>query len=427
MKKQLLFPLGGNVFSLKKVTLMLAALVVQNVLYAQNSSCVNSITRWWENFGQGTTNTSHPAVPGSVNYIAGTAPLALSNEYRISNNTQQGNGWHNAADHSGNANGRMLVMNGQAGTFFVHEFTQSVPLSPGTYYIEASVMNLYTPQACGATPFWPQISFDVEYQTASGAWVHFNNSPANTAAIPVTVSPQWNTVWGSLELPLNIPSNLNKVRVTVKNLTPGGCGNFFAIDDINFAYCAESGPLPVNFLDIKASLKNTRVLVEWQTAFEVNNKYFEVERSTNGINWVTLGRIESKGSSQLPQAYNFADTKPAIGTNIYRIRQYDINYHSTMSKNTSVKVNIEKTSATVVANPFINNLSVEFLSNSNQQLNARLFDITGKLVSTEKWSVGKGSTVKSLLRTSGINAGIYILSITGETNEILYQGKVVKQ
>ncbi len=407
--------------------LLLAALAITGNVLAQNSSCVNSISRWWQDFGTGTTNTSHPDVPGSVNYVPGNTALLNGNQYRMSTNTLQAPGWHNASDHTGNADGRMLVMNGSDGTFYIHEAILSTPLVPGSYLISASVMNLYTPQACSPVAALPQFGFSVEYQTSSGNWVHFNNSPAITGAIQVTTAPQWIDLWNNLELPPGIPANITKVRISISNLTPAGCGNFFALDDINFAFCSDGGPLPVNFLDITASQKSTRVLVEWKTAFEVNNQFFEVERSINGISWSAIGRVNSKGNSQLVQNYSFADDKPAIGTNIYRIRQYDNEMRSSLSKNISIRVNISNTSAHVVANPFVNNITVEFLSKINQQVSARLYDITGKLVVSEKWDISKGNSKKEMIKAASAGKGIYIFVVTDETNEVLYKGKLIKQ
>lgn len=412
---------------IKPIMLLLAVLAMSANLMGQNSSCVSSVTRWWQDFGTGTANTSHPDVPGSVNYIPGSTPLLNGNQYRISTNTQQAPGWHNAPDHTANADGRMLVMNGSAGNFITHETTLATPLTPGFYIISAYIMNLYTPQACGPLGFLPQLSFSAEYQLSNGSWVHFINSPANSGAVQAGSIPQWENLWNSLEVPASIPSSISKVRISISNLTAAGCGNFFAIDDINFAYCSDGGPLPVNFLDITASQKSTRVLVEWKTAFEVNNKFFDIERSTNGISWSVIGRVNSKGNSQQVQHYSFADDKPAIGTNIYRIRQYDNEMRSTLSKNTSVKVNIAKTTADVVANPFVNKISVDFLSKIDQQVTVKLFDITGKLVASEKWNISKGNSRKELAKASSAGKGIYIFIITGESNEVLYKGKLFKE
>lgn len=407
----------------KKTVLMAVSALVLSAMASAQSPCSNATTLWEENFGAGTEASSHP--DALFNYNP-TGPLFDERTYRVANNLQQKIEWHNSADHTGNTNGNMLVVNGDAGDFYSHTINRTAGFPSGSYYFRHFVINANVPYACFGNPLLAQVSLRAEYQDGSGNWVSMINSPYTTGAMPTSDNPVWLQRGATFDLP-PAAGFITNIRITLSDATGGGCGNDFAVDDLGMYYCPDGGPLPVNFLDITASQKSTRVLVEWKTAFEINNRYFEIERSTDGISWTVIGRVDSKGNSQQVQSYNFPDAKPVIGTNIYRIRQYDIDGRSTLSKNASVKVNISRTTATVLANPFVNNLSVEFLSKTNQQVNVNLFDIAGKLVTTEKWNIGNGSTIKNVAKAGNIERGIYILTITGESNELLYKGKVVKQ
>jgi hypothetical protein len=90
-------------------------------------------------------------------------------------------------------------------------------------------------------------------------------------------------------------------------------------------------------------------------------------------------------------------------------------------------VNGQKTSISVLSNPFHNTLSVNFVSAAPQQVFARLFDVTGQQVAIEKWSVTSGNIRKDFSGVSNLQHGMYILTIRNNSGEILYNGKVVKQ
>src|SRR5690606_25365860 len=141
--------------------------------------------------------------------------------------------------------------------------------------------------------------------------------------------------------------------ITLNNGTDPGCGNDFAIDDIQVATCPEGAPLPVQFLGINAVQKGSGVNVSWSTSFEQNNQYFNVERSVDGRTWETINSVASKGNSSVVVNYTAYDAKPNAGNNLYRIKQFDLDGRVSTSSIAKIKVNIDKTTATVLANPFV--------------------------------------------------------------------------
>lgn len=66
--------------------------------------------------------------------------------------------------------------------------------------------------------------------------------------------------------------------------------------------------LPVVFNSVKATQKNGQLVVDWSTASENSNAYFEVQGSSNGVNFIKLGTVSSKGNngnSSEPLSYQF--------------------------------------------------------------------------------------------------------------------------
>ena len=63
--------------------------------------------------------------------------------------------------------------------------------------------------------------------------------------------------------------------------------------------------------------------MKWQTATEVNNYGFEIERKTNDT-WQEIGFVEGHGNSSSPKEYSFTDNKLIGGSKFqYRLKQMD--------------------------------------------------------------------------------------------------------
>ena len=103
-------------------------------------------------------------------------------------------------------------------------------------------------------------------------------------------------------------------------------GSTITVADNVIVTCAQI-LLPVEWLDFQAKLINQdqEVLCQWQTATEVNNEYFTVERSADGETWEDIGNVLGAGTITEPQSYQFIDRDPLFGVSYYRIRQTDYN------------------------------------------------------------------------------------------------------
>jgi len=84
------------------------------------------------------------------------------------------------------------------------------------------------------------------------------------------------------------------------------------------------GPLPVELISFTAALTDQEdVLVEWLTASEENNDYFELQHSINGRDFESIAKIEGNGTTDKMQYYKYVDNAPERGNNYYRIKQVD--------------------------------------------------------------------------------------------------------
>lgn len=406
--------------------LSLAFILMASFSVNAQVGCPNETVLGTEDFGQGTTPASDPNVTNLT--FSATGPLSNDGSYRIVDSTNQKPEWQISGDHTGNLNGRMLVINGVAKTFYVRPITLPQGFVPGDYSISLYIMNIDTAGLCGTKPLLPILSFTFEYLSQANTWVPLVGSPYTSSAIPQTVKPTWVNVGSIFTMPAAGSFIPKTIRVTISDGTAGGCGNDFAIDDMKLAFCPSGGPMPVSFMNFTAQQKGSGVSLEWSTAQEINNNYFEVQRSADGnTDWEPIAQVAGAGNSQVIKNYNAFDNSPLSGVNYYRIKQVDYDGNYKFSKVVSVKTDFNKTGVSVLSNPFYTTLNVGFNSATSQMVSARLIDVAGRQIAVEKWSVSAGNSIKNFSNVSALQQGLYILSITNNSGEILYTGKVIKQ
>lgn len=83
------------------------------------------------------------------------------------------------------------------------------------------------------------------------------------------------------------------------------------------------GGLPVEMISLNAEQKLKTNLIRWSTGSETNNDRFEIERSNDGVNYVSIGSVKGQGNATLQSEYSFSDKAPLNGLNYYRLKQVD--------------------------------------------------------------------------------------------------------
>jgi Secretion system C-terminal sorting domain len=410
--------------------LTLVALVISSVTtktFAQ-LTCQSETVLFSETFGTGTTPTSNTDVIPAALTFQGSGMLVGEGVYRVIDSTQQKPEWQVSGDHTGDANGKMLVINGTADTFYSHRADGLNGFRAATYIASMFLMNLDVTGTCSVNPLLPAISIRLEYLAEDNTWQPLTGSPYAAPGVAQSANPTWVQIGSTFILPSTGSFLVKSMRVLLVNRTAGGCGNDFALDDIKLSFCP-NGALPVEFLGITARQKGSGVSVEWSTAQETNTKSFIVEKSASGSNfsWDAIATINAAGNSSAAKSYNAYDSKPFNGVNFYRVRQVDKDGNFKYSRIVSLKVNFGKAGITVLTNPFHNSLTIDFSSSGAQVVSAKLVDITGKQVASEKWSINSGTTRKEFSNVSSLQQGMYIFTVSGAGGEILYNNKVIKQ
>jgi hypothetical protein len=115
-----------------------------------------------------------------------------------------------------------------------------------------------------------------------------------------------------------------------------------------------NNPLPVVLLNFKAYPNTENVKLSWATVNERNSDYFEVERSLDGKNFVSIGKVKATGESKVALSYSLVDAAPG-SINYYRLNTVDKDYQHTYSKVIIVYFDGKQSSSSsieVFPNPF---------------------------------------------------------------------------
>ncbi len=107
------------------------------------------------------------------------------------------------------------------------------------------------------------------------------------------------------------------------NIYNGGVSDGFAIKSLGGV--GSEVPLPIELLSFSGFCNKSEMVIQWATASELNNAYFTVEKSVDGENWETLGKVDGAGYSSTVLNYTFTDKEVPEGISYYRLGQTDYN------------------------------------------------------------------------------------------------------
>lgn len=198
--------------------------------------------------------------------------------------------------------------------------TTSVASGAAYLYTGAAVTGI----AGGAAPSWS-----------------FTNSGGTTDMLGATVAGIGDISGdGSADLAVTAPSgslDLGQDFTAYNSTTPmtlATNGGLMATGNIGNTYLllGFSTALPVTLLSFTATPDNGNALLSWSTAQEQHTAYFDIEHSTDGVNYSGIGQVAAVGNSSLETDYSFTDVAPATGLNYYRLKMADLDGQFTYSK-----------------------------------------------------------------------------------------------
>jgi hypothetical protein len=183
--------------------------------------------------------------------------------------------------------------------------------------------------------------------------------------------------------------------------------------------------LPVEFVAFTGELEQKIVNLYWKTLTETNNNYYEVEKSSDGINFEKIGTVKSKastGNSMNPLEYTFIDKDLKHPIYYYRLKQVDLNGDFERTKAISVKIYAAKFS--IFPNPNNGTFSIDVPSvNLHEELSVKIYNAMGQLVHESTEYVKNHNITGSRVDVTPAQVlpkGIYLstISFKGETHQL---------
>ncbi|MFT3680514.1 MAG: T9SS type A sorting domain-containing protein [Ferruginibacter sp.] len=252
--------------------------------------------------------------------------------------------------------------------------------------------------------------------------MHFKISSNNTALLPLTNIAVTNT--GNLYT-ITYFGNANQTGTTTISLTANdGYGDSVSFSfPVNITAGDNCIVVPVNWLSFSAVLQNGKIMLNWSVASEVNNKEFVIERSTDGIHWLEIFAVASKGNGSLQNNYSAADPVPVTGINFYRIKQVDIDGRFTYSVTSGVRFAKSNASFIIYPNPLHTMVNYELQGAGNAvKVDLELSAVDGKLLKQFHVRGPRGS-----FSVQDFPAGIYVLTVRSNTGMVENKKLVIQK
>ncbi|WP_051291139.1 putative Ig domain-containing protein [Pedobacter glucosidilyticus] len=170
-------------------------------------------------------------------------------------------------------------------------------------------------------------------------------------------------------------------------------------------------PVSLNEFAAKAQTDGT-VLLTWDTFSEQSNKYFEIARSTDGLNFETLTTLDGKRNTTERNFYSYLDNKPKSGVNYYKLLQMDVDGTRKELGIVTVNINLSnEISFNIYPNPSSDIVNITF--NAGKFTIMALMDMNGKVILKKALTA---PATEILLDLRDLAPASYLIQFSGNQN-----------
>jgi hypothetical protein len=171
--------------------------------------------------------------------------------------------------------------------------------------------------------------------------------------------------------------------------------------------------IPVELTSFTAISNNGIVELNWETATEINNHGFEIQRRTESSEYRTIGFVEGNGTTTETRNYSFVDKSVDQGINYYRLKQVDFDGTYFYSYEVEVDVTAPLTFdlAQNYPNPFNPSTNIQFSVPESGNVKLSVYNLVGEEVAVLVNGFRQAGTFEVTFDASNLSTGIYLYKL----------------
>lgn len=168
-------------------------------------------------------------------------------------------------------------------------------------------------------------------------------------------------------------------------------------------------------MEFQAKLQEGEVLLNWRTATEINNDFFTIQKSQDGITFNDIGTVDGAGTSREIRSYQFVDDSPYLGISYYRLKQTDFDEATDYSWIVAIdnRGGSEKIVVEAFPNPSLGKIvTVSYRGlPANEIVRYSMIDSNGRLLVQSTADIDHSGKFTYVLDSTVYSKGVYVFTI----------------
>src|SRR5829696_228036 len=247
--------------------------------------------------------------------------------------------------------------------------------------------------------------------------INYGSGSFSVTSSEITIVNGSNDLFFSVTPGSLFPANTNFTISVTLDITPNDktvTANSFSTNAIPVG---SATPLPVKLVSFRGSLNKNTVQLQWLVAENETAKSFEVQKSTNGVNFSSVA-VLSANTKAGDATYSFSETTTSEKL-MYRLKMYDVDskaeYSKTLVFNTTAA---SQKSLQVLTNPVKEKLIISFSNEVTENAQINIYDHMGRIMQKQSLSVSQGINTTTVVLNSTYRSGLYIVELVTKTGKL---------
>lgn len=168
---------------------------------------------------------------------------------------------------------------------------------------------------------------------------------------------------------------------------------------------------PAELLSFFAEQDLDKIRINWTTAGESKNNYFEIEKSTDNVDYKLIETVKGTGESTGILAYSLIDNATVSGKTFYRVKQVDEQGRIIYSKNAAIQFAKKEDQVKIMSNEIDNELYIKYYAEEKDLVILRISNSAGEVILSKPITASFEGLNLYNFTTDEIKPGVYSASL----------------